>query len=163
MQKPITPKKPSKRDLEPKIHKTVQKILLLKGEEVYLISYGDKLIFGWDYDAINWEKLGREGFELIGENELTWSIVNKIHEKVNCDFKINSEVNRDAYFEYWFIEYSEPNPNYENEIKIFKDRFNQYEKDYLEYLAQKEVYNKHLYEQSILKLKSKIKKLESSL
>lgn len=144
--KPSKPKKPSKWNIPPL--KFIEKNYILCCNDDNCQSFLLKDHESFDYDC-----------EVVGQNSLSYSLINKIYTYLQKDFNIYSEYNEDGYFSYHVISIKIENPNYESEMSEFNSRFEKYEKLLSKYntaLKEYEINNKKYKLHQLKELQKKI-------
>lgn len=150
MNKPIKPKKPSKRDLPPTRTITISKLLVRdsNGKFKLIDEISDPLIFSDpDSNEINnelfpyWNHLEDAGYSIKTET-LKYSDYKLIFEQVpSDDFEINHQYNEDGYFSWTCISFEIVDPCYELKLTRYNNRFADYEAALAKYNAELDKYN----------------------
>ena len=146
MKKPIKPKKPIKSD-KPPSEKTVSNFYLCKENGKFFVEEVEY------YAGGSW----RDSMGTLFTNHLSHTTVQKIYELMGRrDFNIDPLIIWDGCMEGWILSYTDENLNYEQDLKEYQSRFDNYE-------SLVEVYNHDMVKYNIWKKEQEIEKLKEQI
>lgn len=161
MNKPIKPCKPSKYSDPPQKRIEVQKVLLFdtKNRQYILADKKSHPYFFHENDVyLEWDKIDELDFDHNMEN-LLFSDHQKIYNILKTDFYLKHMRDVDGYYLYTVVCHNIEDPEYEEKLIKYNNRFAEYEKQLAQYNGKMEEYLEYKKLEKKKKLMEELSKL----